>query len=203
MSKEIKIKSGNMSIVKIANLRVRYIPVLTPIDIWAAGAKNSFDMMSIVTSPHVELMTIFRDHGVDWDRITRSRYFDERRHRHRLGMLRWVDEYIRHHIKIRHDVFKSIKKHGYKLKKCREDPVVVLSTPFWKSRFGRSDIWLNGFEIWNGAGRCSAAYVLGITKISVCMAVDKYPGTAYKGKFESKLRNIKGCFDGIDNNTAV
>jgi hypothetical protein len=202
MSNEIEVVKPNVT-MNIDLLHIRYIPKLTPINVWKAGAASAMELMSLITSPHVELMTIFRDYGKDWTRIMGGRYVEERRHRRACGMARWTEEYIKYHIHKRWDIFKSIRKHGLDYRKCRRDPIVVLKEAFWKTRFGAVDIWLQDHEIWNGAGRCSAAYVLGHARIKATLSQDKYPGTGNKGKFENKLRQVEGVFDGINNNTIV
>lgn len=109
-------------------------------------------------------------------------------------MKRWSDSKIKSHIKARYSIFKSIKKHGYDPKFDNSNPIQVLKQPFWKTRFGLDEPWLNGLEIWNGAGRCAAAYALGIDRLKVKMCTDRYPGTNDKGKFKDKLKSVKGVW---------
>jgi hypothetical protein len=77
----------------------------------------------------------------------------------------------------------------------KRDEVKVLLSPFWKTRFGLELPWLTGMEIWNGAGRCAAAHVLGLRTIPVLICKDKKPGSGDKGKFGNKLRDVEGVWD--------
>lgn len=183
-----EIKDIRAGTALLSNLHVRYIPVVTPIELW------KFDM-SLITSPHVELMKIFAKYGLDWERIYKSDYYTERDHRFRIGMKKWTKAHIIDHIKRRYSIFKSMKKNGIVKKYLKADPVRVLENPFWQTRFGYIDHWLGGQEIWNGAGRCAAAFVLGYWKIPVLWCKDMYSSSRKKGKFASKLKNVKGVFD--------
>jgi hypothetical protein len=186
MSGEVKdIKWGQ---AELAKLHVRYIPVVTPTELW------HYDM-SLKNSPHVELMKIFVKQGLAWDEICNSRYYREREHRGRIGIDKWTEKKIRYHIKERYGIFKSIQRHGIKEKLLKKDPIRVLEKPFWGTRFNLKASWYNGQEVWNGAGRCAAAYVLGCETIPVLWCKDKYPSTGKRGKFESKLRNVKGVWN--------
>lgn len=171
--------------VKLADLHIRYIPVVTPINLW------NFDM-GLPKSPHVELMRIFARHRFDWSRLSSSRYYKERRLRRKIGMRRWTEEKIFNHIIARYKIWRSIKNNGYDKHRDRVNPIKVLPEPFWKTRFGMKK--LNGMEIWNGAGRCAAAYALGYDSLPVLMCEDAHPGTGHKGKFESKLATVKGVW---------
>lgn len=174
--------------IELDKLHVRYIPVVTPIKLW------NYDM-SLANSPHVELMRIFDKHGLDMHRIKKTRYYKERRHRYKIGMKRWSENYVFYHIEKRYKLFKSIKK---KYKTDKKNPICVLKQPFWTTRFGLEEEWMGGYEIYNGAGRASSLYVLGKKTVKVMLCKDKYPGTCNKGKFEHKLINIKGVWDDIE-----
>ena len=171
----------------LEKLHIRYIPAVTPIELW------NYDM-SLKNSPHVELMKIFSKHGLRWDKIYESRYYKERQHRFEIGMSRWHKRKISEHIIARYSIFKSIKKKGYDKNKDKINPVKVLKEPFWATRFNCREVWLNGYEIWNGAGRCAAAYVLGYSKLPVLLVKDPRPGTEDKGKFGSKLKDVRGVW---------
>ncbi len=170
--------------VRLADLSVRYIPVVTPIDLWNHD-------MSLKNSPHVELMRLFKKHGLNWGKIEKTRYYKERQHRHIIGTKRWTRNYIYYHIEKRYKLFKGIKK---KYKSNKKFPIHVLKKPFWATRFGLKEDWLDGLELWNGAGRTSSLYVLGKKTVKVMMCKDKHPGTGKKGKFEKKLKGIKGVW---------
>ena len=174
--------------VRLADLHVRYIPVVTPIELWDHD-------MSLVNSPHVELMMTFLHHGYDKKKIKSSRYFAERRHRRKVGLTKWTDTKIWEHIHVRYEIFRSIRKRGFSTKICRRDPVKVLSQPFWMTRFGSDLPWLKGLEVWNGMGRCAAAYVLGVQAVTVQMCRDARPGSGNKGKFGNKLIRVKGVWN--------
>ena len=184
MSDEIK-STGKSVKVRLSELHIQYIPAFTPIELW------NYDM-SLINSPHVELMRDLLENGFSWDRLKSGRYAQERMRRFELGVKRWTEPYIIEHIKKRYDVLKSLKKHGYS-KKRAVPPIQVLKEPLWKTRFGCSEPFLNGMEIYNGAGRCSAAVALGWEEIPVEMVKDakKYGD---KGKFEKKLRGINGIW---------
>ena len=175
--------------VEVAKLHVRWIPVVTPLNIW----NND---MSLPNSPHVELMELFKEYGFDWDRIKMTRYFAERKHRFEIGMHRWTKAYIKAHCMKRYKVFKSMKK-GFDKAKCKGDPVKVLESPFWYSRFDRyhTQNIPDGYFVWNGMGRSSAAFVLGIKKIPVVICEDAKPGSGDRGKFSKKLKGIEGVWE--------
>lgn len=184
MSDEVKAISGPKNI-KLSKLHVRYIPVLTPIELWNHD-------MSLENSPHVELMRELLEYGVCWGDLKASRYVRERMLRFKLGMTRWTEPYIIQHLHKRYEILKSLKKHGFVAKKSNP-PIQVLKEPLWKTRFGCEEKWLEGREIFNGGGRCAAAMALGRKSITVVMVEDaKKPGD--KGKFEKKLKGIKGIW---------
>jgi len=170
--------------IRLADLSVRYIPVVTPIELWNHD-------MSLVNSPHVELMQIFLKHGMDMRLVKKTRYYKERQHRHKIGMKRWNENYIHYHIEKRYKLFKNVKK---KYKSDKKNPICVLKRPFWTTRFGLNEEWIGGMEVYNGMGRCSSLYVLGKETVKVMICKDKYPGTENKGKFEHKLKDIKGVW---------
>ena len=183
---EVKIIS-KMQPIALAKLRIRYIPVLTPIKIW------NYDMR-LKNSPHVELIQLIMKYGLDWNMIMKTRYVKERQHRYVCGLDKWTDEKIIGHVIKRWKIYKSLAKYGYSKKK-EGKPVTVLKKPIWKSRFGLNEKWLKGAEIYNGAGRCAAAYCMGMDFFPAVWAKDRYPGTNRKGKWGEKLKNVKGIFD--------
>ena len=176
--------------IEVAKLHVRWIPVVTPLNIW----NND---MSLPNSPHVELMELFKEYGFDWDRIKMTRYFAERKHRFEIGMHRWTKAYIKAHCMKRYKIFKSMAK-GFNKEKCKGDPIKVLRFPFWATRFQQypgNVMSSHVMEIWNGAGRSSAAHVLGIKKLPCVICEDAKPGSGDKGKFRKKLKSIKGVWE--------
>jgi len=167
--------------IPLVRLHVRYIPVVTPIELW----RND---MSLKNSPHVSLLKQIRSYGIDWELLEETRYWKERKHRYDIGFKDWDKRKIKTHIKRRWGIYKSLKKSGYRHKLRGEKPVIVLKKPFWKTRFGLDKDWLDGYEISDGAGICTAAWVLGKTHIPGYYAKDRYPGSKKKGVFEHKLR---------------
>lgn len=170
--------------ILLEKLHIRYIPFVTPIDMW------NYDM-SLINSPHVELCNIFATNKLDWKEIRKSRYYKERVRRWEIGMKRWTTEKIESHIVDRYKIFRSIKKHGFKKRLVNADPIYVLKEPFWRTRFGLNENFLGGYEIWNGAGRCAALHVLGVETINVLISKDANPGSCDKGTFASKLKGVK------------
>ena len=170
--------------VRLADLSVRYIPVVTPIDLWNHD-------MSLKNSPHVELLRTIKKHGFDWGILKKTRYWKERKYRYDCGVKRWTSKHRKEHIKKRWAIYKSLKKKGFKKK---DSPVTVLKQPFWTTRFGLEEDWMGGLECYNGMGRCSSLYVLGKRSVKVMICKDKYPGSNKKGKFEHKLKDIQGVW---------
>jgi hypothetical protein len=176
---EVK-STGKHGKVAIKELRIQFIPVLTPSELW-------FWDMKVENSPHVELFEMYRKHGFHPGRMMGTRYVHERQRRLRIGYTRWTDDYILNiHLPKRFKVFDSIRKHGYD----KTQPILVLREPLWSTRFGYGRDWLKGPEISTGAGRAAACCVLGIDLIPVEWVKDKRPGSNDKGKFEEKLAGI-------------
>ena len=176
---EVKEVSGKLVNVRLADLHYQYIPVVTPAEIW----END---MALPTSPHVEMLRML----VDGQPATGTRYWSERQRRRLLGMSQWTDDHIRHHIKVRRGILQSLKKHGFKPDLYKDRPVKILMEPFWKTRFGGTPEWVKGMEIWDGGGRCAAAFVLGWETIPAVMVRDRAPGSGDKGGFAAKLSRV-------------
>jgi hypothetical protein len=176
--------------IPVRNLNIRYIPVVTPIDMWNHD-------MSLKNSPHVELLKAIKEVGLDWEALSKTRYWLERKHRFDIGFKDWNKKKIKTHIKRRWAIYKSLKKSGFRPKLRGEKPVVVLKEPFWKTRFGLDEKWHKGPQIWDGGGVCVAAYFLGWDTIKGYYAKDKYPGSKKKGTFEHKLRFVEDCWEEI------
>jgi len=183
---EIKITSKLVEI-PLEKLHIQYVPVLTPMNIW----KND---MSLVNSPHVELLRLIESFGFNWERIMESRFVKVRQHRAICGLDQWNEKKIKEHIEQRWKIYCSLLKYGFKKKKSREKPVIVLKQPFWKTRFGLNECWLDMWEIWDGGRRCSAWHVLLHKKILGVFAEDAKPGSGDKGKFEKKLAKCEGVW---------
>jgi hypothetical protein len=170
--------SKNLEDIPLARLHFQYVPMAQPEKFW-----YGMDMMALRTSPHVELLTLIREHGFDWKVIMDTPYVAERRERRTVhGRSNWTDSWIREHIKRRWQEYKSLKKHGYKKKlhitKSGEPrPVLVLKEPFWQTRFNLQKHHLKGPEIFDGGGRCAAAYVLGWKTIPGLWVRDAKPGS--------------------------
>ena len=179
--------------IPLAGLHYQYIHGMTPIDIW------NYDL-SIENSPHVELLRLIQEHGLDWNKLKSTRYVAERRLRREKGNKKWTDEYIMGRLARRWEIYRSLKKIGYKPEKYKfkggvETPVRILKEPLWTTRFGFKADWLSGPELFDGAGRCSAAYVLGWKEIPAIWVEDKNPGSNDKGGFEEKLLHVKDIWD--------
>lgn len=184
---DVRAVTGKLVRVQVSRLHIRYIPVLTPLSLWNHD-------MSLVSSPHVELLRHIDKHGLSWDKLKKTRYAEERRWRRQLGMDRWTDGYIYQHIRKRWKTFKSIRDKGFQPKLYGDRPIKLLQEPFWTTRFGLEEPWLKGYEIWDGAGRSMSACFLGKETVQIVWYQDKRPGTGHKGKFESKLKGIEGIW---------
>ena len=187
---EIKLV-GKLRKIPLIYLRIQYVNGVTPLELW------NYDMR-LKYSPHVELMKLFLKHGFDLDKAWNTRYVQERQNRYKIGQKDWTDSWIRKHLKRRYGILKSLKRYGFKTRlrkglSGQPKPVAVLKEPLWTSRFGMKENWLGGMEIYDGAGACSAAYALGWKTILGFYAIDaRKPGD--KGKFEEKLKNVKGVW---------
>ncbi|MCP4651215.1 MAG: hypothetical protein GY853_14200 [PVC group bacterium] len=180
---DLEITSGLVEI-PIKRLNIRYIPVVTPIEMW------NYDM-SLKNSPHVELLETIKRYKFDWDILKETRYWKERKHRYDIGFKDWDKRKIKNHIKRRWAIYNSLRISGFRPKLRGEKPIVVLKEPFWKTRFGVDNEWLKGFEIHDGGGACMAAKFLGWSTIPGYYAKDKCPGSKKKGVFEHKLRFVE------------
>ena len=177
--------TGTKEKVQLEALHIRYIPVVTPMDIYEGD-------LSLINSPHVEMLEMYEKHGFDWRKLKKTRYVKERRRRFKIGMSKWTDGYILNvHLPKRFKLFESIRKKGYD----RRQPIEILEEPFWVSRFGLKNAWVDGPEIWTGAGRAAARWVLGKRTIWAEWYEDRRPGSMDKGKFDKKLMFVKGVWN--------
>jgi len=174
--------------IKLKKLHVQYVPVVTPLEIWNHD-------MSLINSPHVELLNLIYNEGFNWDKIMKSRFVKIRQHRAIVGQTQWTEEKILGHVKQRWKIYKSISKRQFVPKLSKIKPVIILHKPFWTTRFGFKADWLGGWEIWDGMRRCSACYLLGMKTIMGYFAKDTRPGSKNKGRFENKLAKIEGVWN--------
>jgi len=177
---EVKIVSGPENI-KLADLHHRYIPKVTPLNLYP-----NKDPMLFTESHHVSLLRLILEKGLDWALIATHPYFLERQHRFNIGMSKWNNKKIMKHIKHRWDTYKSLKKHGYNKKLGDERPIAILRKPLFETRFAWESGFLHGPEIYNGAGRCAAAIVLGWEVIRGYWVEDVRPGTCDGGNYVGK-----------------
>jgi hypothetical protein len=189
---ETRILSPNLIDVPLESLRVQYVHGVTPIELW------NYDM-ALATSPHVELLKKIAKYGLNWNVIMKTRYWAERAHRRNIGMAQWTGKHIREHILVRWKTYLSLRDNGFTPEmytgKTKSHPIKVMSTPMWESRFGYKAHFLRGPEIFDGAGRCSAACALGWKKIPVVWVEDARAGTKNPGGYKEKLESVKGVWD--------
>lgn len=176
---DYRIVSTTLEEIPLKDLHIQYIPMAEP-EKFYDGSPN---MMSLLNSPHYNLMVLFRDYGLDWKKIKSTSYWDERRYRFELGNKQWTKDHLKWHIKNRYKIFKSIKKNGYKpelhydSRKKKDKPVVIALEPIWCTRFNYVNNKLKPKEIQNGAGRCSAMLALEHKKVFGLLAIDAKPGS--------------------------
>lgn len=182
---EVRPVSDKLVRVKLADLHYQYIPVVTPEELWNHD-------MALPTSPHVEMLKLVA--RTAHPNVRATRYWKERVRRREIGMAQWTDEHIEEHIRRRILTFESMRKRGFKPALYKDRPIRVLAEPFWKTRFGGTPEWVQGLEIWDGGGRCAAAYVLGWETIKVQMVRDRKPGSGDRGAFEQKLAAVEGVW---------
>jgi len=183
---ELKLTNTDFQMIKVSTLYYQYIPMVQPEKWW-----NGYDMMSIRTSPHVELLEIYREYGLDWKILQGCGYWKEREARRKVhGRTRWTDKWIRHHIGVRARIYKSMRDNGFNSSLCKEDPIIVLKEPFWKTRYDWKNDNITGPEIFDGGGRCAAAYVLGVEEVPVLIAEDASPGSKKCDAIERKFKEV-------------
>lgn len=170
--------------IEVNSLHHRYLPKITPM--YILGYKP--DPMHISRSPHVKLLRTLVKYGFNKRKLKQTKYFQERRHRYSLGMPKWTDSWIFKHIQIRWKIFKSLEKYGYNQKKCGNKPVIILEKPLIETRFDWDPGFLNGFEVYDGFGRSSSAYVLDWKKLPAMLAVDNRPGAREFRKAYNKIK---------------
>ena len=186
--KEVVPITGKVERVRVVDLHIRYIPIVTPLEFWG----GCYPDMAVPTSPHVELYRTYKKHGYKRVWLASTRYVKERQHRREHGQPKWTDKHIhQYHLQgHRFPIYESMRKKGFQ----KKHPLIVLHEPFWTTRFDFREPWLHGPEIWTGAGRAAAAYVLGIESIYVVWHRDRFPGSKKKGKFKSKLKRVEGVW---------
>lgn len=170
--------------IPLENLHYRFIPMSFSSAYWPGQ-----EPMKIGNSPHVEIMKIFKDRGFCDDCLKYTRYCRERLDRGlKYGMEQWLStKYMKSHLKRRFKILKSLQRKGYRRP---EKPVLILKEPFWVTRFGfKSDsMRIIGPEIWDGGGRCAAAFVLGWETIKAFWVEDAHPGKNSCRKIEGKFK---------------
>ena len=178
---EIKVISGIVDI-PLDQLHLQYIPKITPLEMYPGS-----DPMLMLKSHHVRLLKKIIKYGLNKKVLKKTKYWQERRHRFNIGM-EWSDSRVFEHIKRRWDTYCSLKKKGYNKKKGDRKPILILKEPFWHTRFNWESGFLHAPEIWDGAGRVSAAIVLGWKTISCRYCEDAKPGAC---EFDKGLNKIK------------
>ena len=176
--------TGELVDIPLKELHIRYIP-MAKLENWWSGEPT---LMNLMTSPHVEVMDIFKDHGFKWGLLKATRYAEERRFRRKVGMPQWNEKYLKQHFRKRYDLFKSIKKNGFNPAKRASKPVAILKEPFWNTRFMWSNPVVRGLEIWNGGGASSACYALGYETIKGVWFEDAHPGSMKCKDLERKFK---------------
>jgi len=175
MDNEVKVIGRK--IIALADLHHQYVKPIYQEEFW-------HDDMSVPNSPHVEIMRIFMKYGFDVNRLKASRYVADKRKRFVLGRKAWTDDYIfNKHLKKRWKVFRLVKK-GFT---GWIRPIMILTEPFWKTRFGNTPEWVKGPELWDGHGRASAMYVMGYYKTEVDVCEDAKPGSGQWKKVQKEL----------------
>ena len=181
MVKDVRIISG-VEDVALDTLHIRYIP-MAKLERFYTG----LELMLLKNSPHVEMLMLYKEEGLNWDKLMNGRYAEERRSRRiDFGYKKWTEAFIRDHIKHRIKVYKSMEKMWSPNKD--DKPIMILKEPFWKTRFGQSFDGIVGPEIWNGAGRCAAAWVLNQRTIPAMFVEDCRPGAKECEKITRKFK---------------
>ena len=183
---EIILLSKKQDLISVDSLHHRYLPKITPLHLFKGS-----DPMHISKSPHVKLLRHLIKHGFNWRRLRNTKYVIERRHRFGLGMTRWTDDWIKQHVRVRWNIFKSLEKNGYDKKKAKARPIIVLEKPLIETRFSWDSGFLNGPEVYDGFGRSSSAFVLGWEKIPAVIARDAKPGTMEFSKGFNKIKKVR------------
>lgn len=174
-----EIKKVGKSVLQLEDLHHQYVQTAYCKDFWN-------DDMSLANSPHVEMMRIMLEHGLDIKRLQKTRYVAEKRYRVSLGRKQWTDDYIFNmHLPKRYKILRMVKN-GYKK---FDKPVAVLGIPFWRSRFGEAPEWVKGIELWDGHGRTSAMYALGMTEVKCSLYEDANPGSKQWKKVQKELKS--------------
>jgi len=174
---------GKIVMARVADLHLRYVPKISPIWLYPGDDPYRIDKIH-----HVALLRHILKHGMDWGKLKKTAYVKERRHRYDIGIHAWTDTHVREHIKHRWETYLSLKKRGYSKKLAKVRPIVLLKKPIIETRYNWESGFLHGPEIYDGAGRCAAAFVLGWKEIPVQWAEDAHPGSR---KFDKAFNKIK------------
>lgn len=172
--------------VDIDSLQFQYIPRLVCHRLWLDS-----DVMKVGFSPHVDLLRIYVNHGLDYSLMMKSsyaelqRYWNDINFRTTNGNVR-TEKFIKSKIDGFIKLFNSIKNKGFD----RSNHLIVLKKPFWTTRYGFHRDIGDDYEIWSGHHRASCCYVLGIPAVPCKIFVDKKPNT-HKSGFDKRLKHVK------------
>ena len=178
---------GDFVDIDLSSLHIQYIPAARLQQWWPSQG----EMMRLDTSPHVDIIRTMLKHGEDWGMLSKHPYFKERQARRTdHGQASWTDKRIKMHLRGFLRLYKSMKKRGYDLSEGNRKPIIVLKKPLWETRMNEYTDGIVGPEIYDGAHRCTCAYVLGWTAIRGLYARDAAPGVRRIKKFEGKINGL-------------
>lgn len=184
--KDVKIIS-KLEKIPLADLHYPYRGPFTQMQFWM----NPVDPMILRHSPAVELLRLIKQHGLHWEVVHQTRFYQELANRFRLGMFGWDEEKIRARVKQHWNIYKKMKDKGYMETICKDNPVIVLRMPLWRTRLSDMTPWLRENEIWDGGARCAAALVLGWKAIPGYWAEDADPRSKNYGATRDMIEDHK------------
>ena len=176
-------KVGKIVKIPIIRAHLQYLPKISPI--WLYPGEDPY---RIDKTHHVTLLRHIIKHGLDWKKLKKLTYVKERRHRYDIGIRVWTDSKVREHIKRRWDTYQSLKRKGWSKKLSKVKPICVLKKPFIETRYNWESGFLKGYEVFDGFGRSSAAFVLGWKEIPVQFVEDAKPGACEFRKGFDKIK---------------
>lgn len=184
--------SSSIVDIPLKDLHVQYIPAVYHEKWWP----EQTEMMRLDTSPHVDILRTMIDKGKDWDLLFKHPYVKERQARKTVHRQQdWHDKRIKRHLTGFLRLYKSLKKRGYDQFEGNRKPVMILKKPLWETRMGIATHGIVGPEIYDGAHRCTCAYVLGWDTIRGCWGKDVAPGTKRVKKWEGKVHGLYNSAD--------
>jgi hypothetical protein len=172
--------------VPTKNLHFQYVPALFNSDFWPAA-----EGMDVEHSPHVDLLRIYDESGMDWPALMDSKFARQLKYWDsigytRVGGKRRNDTYLRQKISAFVKLYRSIKRKGY-----RQKPgIIVLNAPIWRSRYGASEI-SKRFEIWHGHHRAAACFHSGVQSMHCHVFSDNRSGTKKCPKIDRRVSGLK------------